>query len=118
VLIVGGGDGGVLREVVKHPLVEQAVLCEIDAKVWGASFFASYPLPTTPTLVQKVIEISKKHLPSIAAAFDHPKATVVVGDGLKYMREHEQAFDVIITDSSDPIGTVGRNERFSAPNLP
>lgn len=58
------------------------------------------PLPTTA----KVIELCKKHLPKIAASYDHPKARVIVGDGFKFMREHENEFDVIITDSSDPIG--------------
>eukprot|EP00045_Choanoeca_perplexa_P004907 m.41442 g.41442 ORF g.41442 m.41442 type:complete len:276 (+) comp12832_c0_seq2:54-881(+) len=83
VLIIGGGDGGVLREVLKHSCVKNVTQCEIDGTV---------------------IELCKKHLPGLAKSFDHPKANVIVGDGFKYMREHENEFDVVITDSSDPIG--------------
>ncbi|EGD73450.1 spermidine synthase [Salpingoeca rosetta] len=83
VLIIGGGDGGVLREVLRHPCVKEVTQCEIDGKV---------------------IELSKKHLPGIASCFDDPRANVIVGDGFKFMKEHEGSFDVIITDSSDPIG--------------
>lgn len=45
-------------------------------------------------------------MPSIAASYQSPRATVVVGDGFKFMREHENEFDVIITDSSDPVGEL------------
>ncbi|XP_050302759.1 spermidine synthase [Anthonomus grandis grandis] len=83
VLIVGGGDGGVAREVAKHPSVEQFVQVEIDAMV---------------------IEQSKKFLPFMAKGFESPKLTLIVGDGFEYMKNHQNKFDVIITDSSDPIG--------------
>lgn len=83
VLIVGGGDGGVAREVTKHPLVKKIVQVEIDALV---------------------IESSKKHLPFMSQGFQSPKLTLNICDGFKYMAEHENEFDVIITDSSDPIG--------------
>ncbi|MFC4619912.1 polyamine aminopropyltransferase [Camelliibacillus cellulosilyticus] len=83
VLVVGGGDGGVLREVVKHPEVEKATLVEIDGKV---------------------IETSKQYLPSIAAAFDHPKVEVIVGDGFMHIAESENAYDVIMVDSTEPVG--------------
>jgi len=83
VLIVGGGDGGVAREVVKHPLVESVVQCEID---------------------ERVIEVSKKYLPFMAKGFDHPKLSLHIGDGFEFMKNHPSEFDVIITDSSDPIG--------------
>ncbi|CAF0730168.1 unnamed protein product [Adineta ricciae] len=83
VLIIGGGDGGVLREVVKHPQVEQAVLCEID---------------------QDVIDVSKKYLPGMAQGFSSPKAVINVSDGFEYLKNNQQQFDVIITDSSDPEG--------------
>jgi len=83
VLVIGGGDGGVLREVVKHPSVEQVVLCEID---------------------EAVIRVSKQYLPEMAVGFNHPKVKVHVGDGFKFMEENTDAFDVIITDSSDPVG--------------
>jgi spermidine synthase len=84
VLVVGGGDGGVLREVLKHPSVEKATLCEID---------------------RAVIDLSLKHYPEIVGgAFDDRRAEVVIADGLKYVAETEARFDVIIVDSSEPIG--------------
>eukprot|EP00039_Didymoeca_costata_P019422 m.337486 g.337486 ORF g.337486 m.337486 type:complete len:299 (-) comp18146_c0_seq1:1527-2423(-) len=84
VLVVGGGDGGVLREVLRYNSVEELVICEID---------------------EMVIDVSKKYLPDISqGAFDDPKVTVFCGDGAEYMRKHQDHFDVIITDSSDPIG--------------
>lgn len=83
ILIVGGGDGGVAREVVKHPTVEEVHLVEIDARV---------------------IELSKQYLPFMAIGFDSPKLQLTVGDGFEYMKQRTGEFDVIITDSSDPIG--------------
>jgi len=83
ILIIGGGDGGTMREVVKHPEVEEAVLCEIDADV---------------------IRCSKEHLPFVACGFASPKAQLHIGDGVQYIREHRRSFDVIIVDSTDPVG--------------
>jgi len=83
VLVIGGGDGGTLREVLKHPEVEEAVLCEIDGEV---------------------IEASRQFLPTLAVNFDHPKAKLHVGDGVAYIRENQNAFDVILIDSGDPVG--------------
>lgn len=83
VLIIGGGDGGTIREVVKHPEVETVVLCEIDGMV---------------------VDACKQYLPSIAAAFNHPAVQVNIGDGVAYMAEKARDFDIIIIDSSDPIG--------------
>ncbi|MCP1197428.1 polyamine aminopropyltransferase [Acetobacter senegalensis] len=85
VLIIGAGDGGVLRRVLEHPGVEKAVMVEID----GA-----------------VIELSKQHLPGIAGdAWTNPRAEVIVGDGIDYVAKAADAsFDVIIVDSTDPIG--------------
>ncbi|XP_053941899.1 spermidine synthase [Cuculus canorus] len=83
VLIIGGGDGGVLREVVKHPTVESVVQCEID---------------------EDVIQVSKKYLPGMAVGYSSAKLTLHVGDGFEFMKQNQEAFDVIITDSSDPMG--------------
>ncbi len=83
VLVIGGGDGGVLREVVKHECVEEAVLCDIDADV---------------------IKVSKQYLPGMAIGLTHPKSTVHVGDGFKFLDDYKNSFDVIVTDSSDPEG--------------
>jgi spermidine synthase len=83
VLVVGGGDGGTIREIVKHPTVEKAVLVEID---------------------DRVVEVSKEYLPEISCALDHEKVEVVIGDGIKYVKEKKNEFDVIIIDSTDPVG--------------
>ena len=84
VLVVGGGDGGVLREVLKHPTVVKATLCEID---------------------RSVVDLSLKHYPEIAGgSLDDPRADLVIADGLKYVAEATERFDAIIVDSSEPIG--------------
>ncbi|KAJ5167073.1 Spermidine synthase [Penicillium canariense] len=83
VLVIGGGDGGVLREVVKHECVEEAILCDID---------------------EAVIRVSKKYLPGMSIGFKHPKSKEYVGDGFEFLKDHKNEFDVIITDSSDPEG--------------
>jgi spermidine synthase len=85
VLVIGGGDGGVLREIVKDPRVEEVVLCEID---------------------EAVIRVSKKYLPEMAKGFEDPKVKIHIGDGFAFMAENKNAFDVIVTDSSDPIGSA------------
>lgn len=83
VLVIGGGDGGVLREVVKHSTVETAILCDID---------------------ESVIRLSKKYLPGMSIGFQHPNVSVHIGDGFKFLADKKNEFDVIITDSSDPEG--------------
>lgn len=88
VLVIGGGDGGVIREVVKHDCVESATLVEID---------------------ETVITLAKKYLPNMASAFTHNKVNVKLCDGFKYLKEigdldESEKYDVIITDSSDPEG--------------
>ncbi|UPL01094.1 hypothetical protein LCI18_012028 [Fusarium solani-melongenae] len=83
VLVIGGGDGGVLREIVKHDCVEEAILCDID---------------------EAVVRLSKQYLPNMSVGFDHPKVKVHIGDGFKFLNDYKNEFDVIITDSSDPEG--------------
>ncbi|MCJ1320883.1 putrescine aminopropyltransferase [Xylographa vitiligo] len=83
VLVIGGGDGGVLREVVKHSTVESAILCDID---------------------EAVIRLSKKYLPGMSIGFQHPNVSVHIGDGFQFLKERKEEFDIIITDSSDPEG--------------
>jgi len=83
VVVIGGGDGGVLREIAKHSTVEEIIICEID---------------------KQVPEVSKKYLPGLAKGFDDPRVTVRIGDGVKYLEEQKAQFDIIIVDSSDPIG--------------
>ncbi|WP_284944364.1 polyamine aminopropyltransferase [Acidisoma cladoniae] len=85
VLIIGAGDGGVLRRVLEHKGVERAVMAEIDGEV---------------------IRLAKEFLPNIAGdAWTNPRGEVIVGDGIDYVRRAPDAsFDVIIVDSTDPIG--------------
>lgn len=56
--------------------------------------------------MQKVIEVSKKFLPYMSSGFEHPKLSLFIADGFDFMSKHQGEFDVIITDSSDPIGKV------------
>lgn len=84
VLIIGGGDGGMLEEVLKHEGVETATMVEID-----------------PT----VIELSKQYLRSICGdAFEDPRCDLRIADGIAFMAEAGEGYDVIIIDSTDPIG--------------
>ncbi|ETI19613.1 spermidine synthase [Cladophialophora carrionii CBS 160.54] len=83
VLVIGGGDGGVLREVIKHESVEKAILCDID---------------------EAVIRVSKKYLPGMSIGYQHPAVETFIGDGFKFLADRKNEFDVIITDSSDPEG--------------
>lgn len=55
--------------------------------------------------MQKVIEVTKKYLPFMAKGFESPKLRVHVGDGFQFVKDHQSQFDVVITDSSDPVGT-------------
>ncbi|HNR89596.1 MAG TPA: polyamine aminopropyltransferase [Spirochaetota bacterium] len=83
VLVIGGGDGGTIREVLRHPSVAQADLCEIDGDV---------------------VRLSRTHLPSMACALDDPRVTIYHEDGAKFIAERPNHYDIIIVDSSDPIG--------------
>jgi len=97
VLVIGAGDGGVLRRVLQHGNVERAVLVELDGEV---------------------IRLARQYLPTVGGdAWDDPRAAVMVGDGVDYLRTApDGAFDAIIVDSTDPIG-VGEvlfTDRFYA----
>lgn len=83
VLVIGGGDGGVLREVLKHDCVETVTLCDID---------------------EAVINNSKKYLPKMASAFNNPKVNIHIGDGYQFLKDKSNTYDCIITDTSDPDG--------------
>ncbi|MCJ1366009.1 putrescine aminopropyltransferase [Acarospora aff. strigata] len=105
VLVIGGGDGGVLREVVKHETVEEAVLCDID-EVDHIHIPNHLQNKVTNTLAipQSVIRLSKKYLPGMSIGFQHPSVRTHIGDGFKFLADKKNEFDVIITDSSDPEG--------------
>lgn len=83
VLVIGGGDGGVLREIAKHDCVKALDFCEIDPEV---------------------IEVSRKFLPGLACGFDDPRVEIHIQDGNEFVSGKQGVYDVIIVDSSDPIG--------------
>lgn len=83
VLVVGGGDGGTVREVLKHPGVQEVHLCELD---------------------RRVVELSQQLLPSMACDLDKPRVKLYYEDGIKWVADRKEAYDVIITDSTDPVG--------------
>jgi spermidine synthase len=89
VLIAGGGEGATLREVLRHPTVERAVMVDIDGEL---------------------VDLCKAHLAEMhQGAFEDPRADVVIGDALAYLRESEERFDAIIIDLTDPSeeGPIG-----------
>lgn len=85
VAVIGGGDGGTIREVLRHPSVEEAVLIEIDGRV---------------------VEASRQYLPSISGALADPRVRIVIGDGVQHIREAHGAYDVILIDSTEPVGSA------------
>jgi len=91
VLVIGGGDGGTVREVLRHPSVERCVLAEID------------PL---------VVEASRRHLPLTAAKLSDRRCEVRIGDGVAFVRGTSERFDVVIVDSTEPFGPA--KELFGA----
>jgi spermidine synthase len=89
VLIAGGGEGATLREVLRHPGVERAVMVDIDGEL---------------------VELCRRHLAEMhQGAFDDPRAEVVIGDALAYLRDHDDRFDAIVIDLTDPSedGPIG-----------
>ncbi|MEW5802634.1 MAG: polyamine aminopropyltransferase [bacterium] len=83
VLVIGGGDGGTVREILKHPGIEHIDLVEID---------------------EVVIEKCREFFPTVSKGLDSPKVTVHVTDGIEYVRNAPSDYDLVIIDSSDPIG--------------
>jgi spermidine synthase len=83
VLVIGGGDGGSVREVIRHPGVSHCRLVEID---------------------EAVIEGCKQHIPQTAAALDDPRVEVSIADGVAFVSETEDRYDMVIVDSTDPVG--------------
>jgi len=83
VLVIGGGDGGTIKEVLKHDTVEKVVLCEIDGMV---------------------INACKKFLPTIAGKLDDPRVEVLVEDAIEFIKTKANEYDVVLIDSADPMG--------------
>lgn len=84
VLVIGGGDGGSVREILRHPQIEKVTMVEID---------------------EVVVRASREFLPSLSSSLSHPKLNLIIGDGIEYLRQTpDESFDLIIVDSSDPVG--------------
>ncbi len=83
VLVIGGGDGGTVREILKHPEVELVHVCEID---------------------EAVVNACRKYLPSLALSFDDPRVNILYEDGARFVTQQSEPYDVIIVDSTDPLG--------------
>ncbi len=83
VLVIGGGDGGTVREVLRHPSVEECYLVEID---------------------EVVLEACRRHLPQTASKLTDPRVKVICGDGVEFVKGCNENFDLILVDSTDPIG--------------
>ena len=83
VLIIGGGDGGTLRELVKYPKIETIEVVELD---------------------YRVVELSKTYLPSLSGGFIDPRVSMFYQDGASFVKDTERKYDLIIVDSTDPIG--------------
>ena len=83
VLIIGGGDAGCIREALKHPSVERVVLCEID---------------------ERVTRVCEEYFPWVADAVRDPRVELIFDDGVAFIEKHASTFDLIIVDSTDPIG--------------
>jgi spermidine synthase len=83
VAVIGGGDGGAIREILKHPEVEEAHLVEIDGRV---------------------VEAARQFFPELAGALDDPRARVHITDGIDWIQAVDTPFDVVIVDSTDPMG--------------
>ncbi|XP_009623577.1 spermidine synthase [Nicotiana tabacum] len=93
VLVIGGGDGGVLREVSRHSSVEQIDICEID---------------------KMVVEVSKQFFPDVAVGYEDPRVNLHIGDGVAFLKNVAAGtYDAVIVDSSDPIGPA--QELFEKP---
>ncbi|MEW6050310.1 MAG: polyamine aminopropyltransferase [Candidatus Zixiibacteriota bacterium] len=92
VLIIGGGDCGALTEILKHPEVEECVMCEID---------------------QMVVEVSKKYFPYLTTGVNDRRARLVFMDGKEYIEKGTDKFDIILLDLSDPVGPA--QELFQQP---
>lgn len=94
VLVVGGGDGGILREVGRHASVEEMVICDLD---------------------ERVGQLTRKHIPSVGCGYDDHRVRVHVEDANDFLDrpEYEGYFDVILSDTSDPVGPA--EQLFEAP---
>jgi spermidine synthase len=83
VLVIGGGDGGTVREVLKHQEISRVVMVEID---------------------DMVVQACRTYLPTLSEAMDDPRLELLIEDGVKYVANTKEKFDIVIIDSTDPVG--------------
>ncbi|HNR65386.1 MAG TPA: polyamine aminopropyltransferase [Atribacterota bacterium] len=83
VLVIGGGDGGTVREILKHSDVKRVDVCEID---------------------EQVVEVCRRHFPDMANSFDNDKVHLYYQDGAQFLTVRRNQYDVVIVDSTDPVG--------------
>jgi spermidine synthase len=84
VLIIGGGDGGMLREVLRHKKIKKVTMVEID---------------------KVVVDACAKYIPKLSnRAYEDPRAQIIIGDGIEFVKNTKEIFDIIIVDSTDPLG--------------
>ncbi|WP_376789739.1 polyamine aminopropyltransferase [Thermoflexus sp.] len=88
VLVIGGGDGGVAREVLRYPTVEEVTVVEVDGQV---------------------VELCRRHMPEFASSFDDPRVRLIIGNGRAFLEEQPEAYDVILLDSNDPLAELARS---------
>ncbi len=98
VLIIGGGDGGIVRELVKYKEIERIVLVDIDAEV---------------------VEASKRFLPQLSSGLDDPRVEIRIEEGSRFVREEKRKFDIVYIDSTDPVGPgpIGPAETLITPEF-
>jgi len=83
VLVIGGGDGGTVRELIKYPAIQHVDMVEID---------------------KMVVDVSRKYFPTISCELDNPKVTIHYKDGVAFVKDKKNTYDLILIDSTDPIG--------------
>ena len=83
ILIIGGGDGGAVREAIRHPVVEEVHMCELD---------------------ERVVEVCREYLPGHTSGLDDPRVHLHYEDGYQWVRDRKNEYDVIMVDSTDPVG--------------
>ncbi len=83
VLVIGGGDGGTVREALKHRSIKRLVMVEID---------------------EMVVQVCREYLPTVSCAMDDPRLEILFEDGVKFVSDNKERFDIVMVDSTDPVG--------------